>query len=103
MSSFTFDFKKDKSVSNIINSLDINGFAKIQNLFISRKIEILNNEVYKSMQNPSVCGSFGYAKKDHFRKYIFPPLIMGSPLTEVILNKFLIKIIESYFRSEPII
>ena len=68
MNKFTFNFKKNKAVNHIINSLEINGFAKIQNLFKADNINKLEYEINKSLENPSVCGSFGYAKKDHFRK-----------------------------------
>ena len=104
MNTYTFNYKNNKSSNAVINSLETNGFAKIINLFPENCIhELINNVDEGFEKTPSICGSFGYTMKDHFRRYIYPPLMMGSPLKEVILNKFLIKIIENYFKSEPVI
>ena len=104
MQNYIFNLKKKRPKYNeIVQSLDKNGFAKIENLFSYDCIEKLALEVDKGLENPAICGSFGYSKKDHFRKYIYPPMMLGTPLKEVILNKFLIEIVENYFNCEPII
>ena len=86
MNTYTFNYKKNKSSNGIINSLETNGFAKIINLFPENCIHELIKNVDEGLKNPSICGSFGYTMKDHFRRYIYPPLMMGSPLKEVILK-----------------
>ena len=102
MSKFTFNFKKNKAADNIINSLEINGFAKIQNLFKLDNINKLEYEINKSLENPSVCGSFGYAKKDHLEN-IFSSVNDGKSANRSYIKQILIQVIESYFKTEPII
>ncbi|OUX17156.1 MAG: hypothetical protein CBE11_00255 [Rickettsiales bacterium TMED251] len=98
-----FSFNEKFNYSKANDYFEENGFLLLRGLTNKDSVKNLSLRVENIFTLPSAGGAFGFSKKDHYRKYIYPPLAMGKPVYEIVLNKKLIKVVENYIGSEPII
>ena len=98
-----FSFKDNFNYIKANAYFEENGFLIVRGLSNIESIKNLAKRVENIFTLPAAGGAFGFSKKDHYRKYIYPPLSMGKDVYENVLNKKLIKIVENYIGSEPII
>ena len=98
-----FDVRKNYKVTEALKYFDINGFVILRGLYEKPLLAQLYDRLEDTFSRPSAGGCFGYAKKDHYRKYIFPPLNAEKSVCSMILNDKLINLVEKYMECEPVI
>ena len=97
-----FNANKNFKSNEAVKYFDKNGFIILRGLYKNTDVEELSKKFLDIFRKPAAGGCFGYSKKDHYRKYIFPPLVVEKKVCEMILNKKLISLVEAYIECEPV-
>lgn len=95
--------EKSSNTESYLKSLRDNGFVHLSGFFDGDHVDLLAERVLDGFTRPAIGGSFGYGKKDHFRRYLYPPLTLGKPVLNLVLNENLLNLVEQYMEGEPLI
>ena len=74
------------------------GYVVLRNLFPTETIDEVVEAVIRNCERPAVAGVPGYWKVDHPKK-IFNPFLLGGSVVDLLVNEFVIDLVETYMGS----